>query len=66
MRAALQSLVPARRAGDFARRLMDLGSLICTTKRPACARCPWFDVCEARRRGIQETLPVKAPKWFRP
>ncbi len=66
MRTALQSLVPARRAGDFAQALMDLGSLICTPKKPACPRCPWTDGCVARKRGIQEDLPVKAPKMVRP
>jgi A/G-specific adenine glycosylase len=66
MRAALQALVPERRAGDFAQALMDLGSAICTPKRPACGTCPWHDGCEARRRGIQETLPVKGEKAVRP
>ena len=66
MRAALQALVPAKRAGDFAQALMDLGSLICTPKKPACPRCPWAEGCVARRRGIQEGLPVKAPKMVRP
>ncbi len=55
------AMVP-RRAGDFAQALMDLGSAICTPKRPACGDCPWTDECRARRRGLQETLPVKAPK----
>ena len=59
------ALVP-RRAGDFAQALMDLGSAICTPKRPACENCPWTDECLARRRGIQENLPVKAPKAARP
>jgi A/G-specific adenine glycosylase len=58
-------LVP-QRAGDFAQALMDLGSAICTPKRPACGNCPWTDDCLARRRGIQELLPVKAPKIARP
>ncbi len=66
MRAALQALVPAARAGDFAQALMDLGSLICTPKKPACRNCPWFEGCEARKRGIQDELPVKAPKTVRP
>ena len=66
MRVALQSLVPPARAGDFAQALMDLGSAICTPKRPACLDCPWADDCLARRRGIQEELPVKAPKMARP
>jgi A/G-specific adenine glycosylase len=45
---------------------MDLGSAICTPKRPACPNCPWFQACEARKLGIQEQLPVKAPKMARP
>jgi A/G-specific adenine glycosylase len=59
------ALVPAR-AGDFAQALMDLGSAICTPKRPACTNCPWAEECLARRKGIQESLPVKAPKIARP
>jgi A/G-specific adenine glycosylase len=61
-----KSLVPDRRAGDFAQALMDLGAGICTVKRPACGVCPWTDECEARKRSIAETLPVKAPKRARP
>src|SRR6185312_14935446 len=46
--------------------LMDLGSAICTPKRPACGQCPLEKYCLARKRGIQESLPVKAPKAQRP
>ena len=61
-----KSLVPQKRAGDFAQALMDLGSGICTVKRPACGNCPWTDECKARRRGIAESLPVKGAKAARP
>src|SRR6195256_738570 len=50
------------RAGDSAQALMDLGSSICTPKRPACALCPLNDDCAARMRGDQETFPRKALK----
>ncbi|WP_207537436.1 A/G-specific adenine glycosylase [Sabulicella rubraurantiaca] len=53
------------RPGDFAQALFDLGATICTPRRPACALCPWRDECEAHRLGIQDTLPVKAPKAAR-
>jgi A/G-specific adenine glycosylase len=53
------------RPGDFAQALFDLGATICTPKSPACALCPWMARCEARRRGIQDTLPRKAPKAAR-
>jgi A/G-specific adenine glycosylase len=66
LRVLGQSLVPEKRAGDFAQALMDLGSAICTPKRPACAACPWTADCEARKRGIQELLPVKGEKAERP
>jgi len=56
------SLLPPRRAGDFAQALMDLGATLCSPKRPACALCPWNDGCLARARGDQETFPRKAPK----
>ena len=56
------SLLPPRRAGDFAQSLMDLGATICSPKRPACALCPWNEPCVAFARGEQETFPRKVPK----
>lgn len=50
------------RAGDSAQALMDLGSSICTPRKPACALCPFNKDCVARARGDQETFPRKAPK----
>jgi A/G-specific adenine glycosylase len=55
-------LTPARRAGDFAQAMMDLGATLCTPKKPACALCPWMDACAARARGDAETFPRKAEK----
>ena len=50
------------RAGDSAQALMDLGSSICTPKKPACVLCPWTEPCAARARGDQEAFPRKAVK----
>jgi A/G-specific adenine glycosylase len=66
LRALGQSLVPPKRAGDFAQAMMDLGSAICTPRRPACMSCPLFEDCAARKLGIQETLPAKGEKPLRP
>ena len=66
IRAALAALVPEKRAGDFAQSLMDLGSAICTPKRPACLNCPWREGCKARQLGIQELLPARGAKAVRP
>jgi A/G-specific adenine glycosylase len=56
------TLLADSRAGDSAQALMDLGSSICTPKKPACALCPLNDGCAARERGDQESFPRKAPK----
>ena len=56
------TLLGPSRAGDSAQALMDLGSSICTPKKPACALCPLNEDCAARARGDQETFPRKAPK----
>ncbi|HTQ12612.1 MAG TPA: A/G-specific adenine glycosylase [Rhizomicrobium sp.] len=66
LRALGQSLVPEKRAGDFAQALMDLGATICTPRRPACGQCPWNGACEARKLAIQETLPRKGAERARP
>jgi A/G-specific adenine glycosylase len=50
------------RAGDSAQALMDLGSLICTPKKPACALCPLNGGCLSRMRGDQESYPRKTAK----
>jgi A/G-specific adenine glycosylase len=62
IRRLAETLAPARRPGDFAQALMDLGATICTPQRPACALCPLNEGCEARRRGDPETFPVRPPK----
>lgn len=56
------TLLADSRAGDSAQALMDLGSSVCTPKKPACALCPLNEDCVARTRGDQETFPHKTPK----
>jgi A/G-specific adenine glycosylase len=63
---AAERLTPARRAGDFAQALMDLGAMVCKPRRPDCPACPLEGACLGRAAGIEETLPVKAPKRARP
>ena len=62
IRKLAQELVPAKRAGDFAQAMMDLGATICTPKSPACGNCPWRQDCAGRIKGIAASLPLKAAK----
>ena len=73
LRAVLDALTPAVRAGDFAQALMDIGNAICTPSRtkagavsqPQCALCPLAEWCVGRH-GDPASLPRKAPKSPRP
>src|SRR5258705_7274092 len=62
IRALAEQITPARRAGDFAQAMIDLGAPICTPKKPACVLCPWSEPCAARARSDQETFPRKGAK----
>jgi A/G-specific adenine glycosylase len=66
IRALADTITPDERAGDFAQAMMDLGSTICTFRKPACAICPLREQCAAVRTGAPEAFPVKLPKKPRP
>ena len=66
IRVKAATLTPAKRAGDFAQAMMDLGATICTPKNPACNRCPLEAICDAKAEGIAALLPARAPKKERP
>ena len=57
--AIAERLVPASEPGHYNQALMDLGSGICTPRSPACPACPLAAACRARKKGNQESIPVK-------
>jgi A/G-specific adenine glycosylase len=64
--ARAAALVPARRAGDFAQAMMDLGATLCTPRRPRCVLCPWRSCCAAFASGRAEALPARTEQKERP
>ncbi|SDX47030.1 A/G-specific DNA-adenine glycosylase [Ruegeria halocynthiae] len=60
------ALTPARRPGDYAQAVMDLGATICTPKSPACGICPLCSSCSARAADTQAELPRKVTKKPKP
>jgi A/G-specific adenine glycosylase len=58
------TLLATTRAGDSAQALMDLGSTICTPKKPACALCPLNDDCLGRARSDQKTGELRRGAAF--
>jgi len=51
-----------RRPGAFNQAMMELGATVCLPRSPRCGDCPLAAMCQARRAGCQEQLPVKLRK----
>jgi A/G-specific adenine glycosylase len=51
-----------RQAGAFNQAMMELGATVCLPRAPRCGICPLAALCEARRAGRQQHLPVKLRK----
>jgi A/G-specific adenine glycosylase len=66
IRRHVAQITPTTRPGDFAQAMMDLGATICTVRNPSCLLCPLAPHCQARARGMAESLPVKPPKKAKP
>jgi A/G-specific adenine glycosylase len=66
IRALADTITPDTRAGDFAQAMMDLGSSICTSRKPRCLLCPLAAPCIARAEGDLEAYPVKPVKKAKP
>src|SRR6185312_8304461 len=66
IKALAETLTPAKRPGDFAQAIMDLGATICTPRRPACGLCPVRPECRGYAEGLAEVLPYRKEKGERP
>jgi len=59
LQATADTLMAAQNPGDWNQAMMELGATVCTPKSPQCLLCPVGEFCQARKRGLAETLPVK-------
>jgi len=66
LEALALTMLPPGRAGDFNQALMDLGAVICTPTNPRCLLCPVADLCQARKEGIQNALPIRSTRTRHP
>jgi A/G-specific adenine glycosylase len=57
-----QKLVPARRPGDFAQAMMELGALRCLPRQPRCPQCPVARFCRARAEGATGSIPLRTER----
>lgn len=62
LKQVMQDALTHGYAGEFNQAVMDLGSLICTTKKPDCESCPIKSECLAFKHGSQEIFPLRLTK----
>jgi A/G-specific adenine glycosylase len=55
-------LLPRKNVSSFNQALMELGSLVCTPKTPACVDCPVRELCPTFASGRQSEIPIGKPK----
>lgn len=65
LRETVQNHIDRDRPGEYNQALMELGATICLPRSPKCLICPINDICCARGRGIQDSLPTKINKAVR-
>ena len=52
-------LLPEYTPGDFNQAMMELGSEVCSPKKPSCSICPAHSWCMSYKSGEQEEFPPK-------
>ncbi|HEV3341371.1 MAG TPA: A/G-specific adenine glycosylase [Pirellulales bacterium] len=52
-----EELLPRSRASQFNQGLMELGSVVCTSRTPACESCPVRSLCPTQEQGLQQSIP---------
>ncbi len=63
LRSRLREVYPTGQESAFTQALMELGATVCLPNgAPLCEACPLAEMCEAHRTGVENELPVKAPK----
>jgi A/G-specific adenine glycosylase len=58
--ALAQRLLDPHHPGDWNQAVMELGELVCTPQSPRCEACPIASLCAARKKGLQDRLPLLA------
>ena len=59
--ASLKKIYPTgKAAASFTQGLMELGERVCIPNgAPACHACPLLSLCEAKKQGLTDTLPLR-------
>lgn len=60
---SLKETMPKDQASNFNQGLIEIGAIICVPNgQPKCQECPLESICLARKQGLTDRIPYKAPK----
>lgn len=63
MEDLVSQILKAGESGDYNQALIEIGAIVCVPNgAPLCDSCPFHTVCEARKKGLVDELPVKTAK----
>ncbi len=55
-------LLDPQNPGDWNQAMMELGATLCSPRAPQCLLCPVGEFCEARKKGLVDSIPEKRSK----
>lgn len=61
-----ETYTPHERIADYTQAIMDLGATCCTSRNPACERCPVQSTCRAHKMDTIGEFPGKKPRRTTP
>ncbi len=71
LQEAALSLLDKKNPYDYNQAMMDIGSLLCTPKKPGCSLCPFASICKAYDEGYflypvkkKKVVPIREEKWL--
>ncbi|BBA17035.1 A/G-specific adenine glycosylase [Blattabacterium cuenoti] len=64
LRIMVSRIMDFEHPGTFNQAIMDLGSILCTSKNPKCLLCPVQDTCFSIKNGTVYKLPIRKIKKF--
>ncbi|MEA3545645.1 MAG: A/G-specific adenine glycosylase, partial [Thermodesulfobacteriota bacterium] len=54
-----EQLTPVESVHGYTQAIMDLGATVCVPRKPFCDECPLAELCQARKLGLEQQLPLK-------
>lgn len=58
----MSAWIPEREASIFNQAIMELGATVCLPTQPLCSQCPVRAFCGAKRKNLQNTIPLPRPR----